>query len=504
MARPEVKHGGRIIKAVFLNNLGKKVGEDDVKSKQIQDPFSGISAYGQTIMLPPLNMDQLVSLAEAHPIHAASIEQKVNDIVASGLQLSPKSDKETDETEQTAIEDWFGSLFEDYTALEVLQAIWNDYETVGWGAMEIARDVTGIVRKCYHVPGHTLRAHRENILFAQMRHGKVVWFKKWNTEGIYYLNSGRRAAEETEVAMASRANEILIFKKPSRRSTWYGIPVYVSGIGHIAMAIAARDFNVKFFDNYREPRHLIVISGLEQDVDEAASDIEAIWQEQLRDSPHKNVVLPISGDATVVIEKLGLPINDMHFSRLMEQMDSEVLVAHRMPPDRLGISMRGFLGGSVAKVVNAIYKDGVVSKGQNILEDRLQRFIDIEFPKSQGKDHTKTTLKYLVDFEDLDITDEGEDTGIAINLAQSNIITLNQARARLGEDRHEAFGEMTLAEYLSKMMPPELAMAAMTGAAGKLGLTQKDMNVEVMRRLERLDEYIEELLTQEPAVARTK
>ncbi len=115
----------RIIKAVTIDSqTGKAI--TTFPSKQVLDPFSTVSQYGQQLRMPPLNMDQLVALAEANPMHAACLEQKVSDIVAEGLQLSPldaKVDKESEERE--FILKWWESLFEEYTSLEVLQAVWT-------------------------------------------------------------------------------------------------------------------------------------------------------------------------------------------------------------------------------------------------------------------------------------------------------------------------------------------------------------------------------------------
>lgn len=479
-----------ITKAFVIDSkTGVMVKSQIAPSKQIEDIFAKVSAYGQTLMTPPINLEQLVQLSEAHPMHGACLEQKIMDIVASGFDVSPKSEEEEVE-QKNKILDWWEGMFEEYTSLEVLQAMWGDYETLGWGALELARDVNGIIRHIYHIPGHTLRAHRNKELFVQRRQAKMTWFKRWGIEQTYYASSGRKALKDIDIS--KQANEILVFKKPCRRSTWYGIPVYISGIGHIALAVAARDFNVKFFENYREPRHLIVITGLDEDIEKTADDIELIWKTQLRDNPHRNVLLPISGDANVVIEKMGLPINDIQFSRLMEQTDSEILVAHRMPPDRLGIAKRGFLGGSVAKVVNEIYKDGVVNRGQRVLESRLQRFVEVEFKKEFGKE-----VQFKVDFKDLDVTDETMDVDIAINLAKFNLLTLNEARARIGKERHKVFEDMTLAEYLQNLgvgFSPAM-MASTTGTF--LTPTQKEVNEQVLKRLENIDILIEQLISEE-------
>lgn len=493
----EPRKGGHIVKIVALDSqTGLQVAQ--YPSQQITDPFTSSGLYGQSIQQPPFVMEQLVMLAESHPIHAASIEQKCSDIIASGVQFGPiesgadedKIDEDKMKSEKALLEEWWESLFEEFTPLETMIAMHTDFETVGWGALEVVRDIKGIVRRLYHVPGHTIRAHRGGRIFAQHRYGKFVYFKRWGTEDDTPILAANGHAAPKSTKIDKIANELLIFRKPSRRSSWYGIPTYVSGIGHITLGIAGRDFNVKFFENFREPRHLIIFTGLDEDVDQASADIEEVWKIQLRGEPHHNVFIPLTGDTKVQVIKMGTPMNEMHFARMMEITDGEILVSHRMPPDRLGIQKRGFLGGNVAQVTNAIYKDGVVSKGQAMVESRLQRFVDIEFQKSTEKE----AIHHEVTLEELDITDERMDADISIAYAKSGLFTLNELRIRLGEERHEPFGEMTLPEYLVSLGAPAQMVASAGVLSDGLDRDRSLLNSEVSRRLEDIDGLLEELL----------
>jgi len=486
------------VKSLIVNDV---TGEAEYAnpSMQITDPFASVSAYGNLLMMPPYNFQQLVDLADAQPMHASAIEQKTVDIVADGLQFIPvDGEEETDDEERTEMMKWWESLFEEFSSVEVLQSMISDYITTGWGALEVARDINGIVKNVYYIPAHTLRAHKSSVLYAQMRSAKMVYFKRYGIEGNYYLKSGYKAPDKTNTKLL--ANELFVFRRPDRHSYWYGIPQYISGIGYITMAISARDFNIKFFDNYREPRHLIIISGLEGDVDETADEIANIWKTQLQGNPHSNVLLPISGEAKVTIEKMGMPINDLHFSRLMEQVDGEILVAHRMPPDRLGIQVRGFLGGSTARLVNQIYKDGVVSRGQKVVEARLKRFVQDEFNRYRGTDIT-TELKYKPDLEELDISDAEMDISMTVNLIKSDAITINEGRYRLAYSRLEEFDEMTWSEYIASvgggggMLGDQLSQAV-----DNMSPNQKEINNKVLQKLDDLDAMVEEVLTSEHSV----
>lgn len=444
---------GRTRFAKFAIIKSSTDGTVDVSASRqlIEDPFEGISSYGQAIKKPPYSLEQLILLAEQNPVHSACLDQRIADLVAEGVQFQPADDDESkdgDDEVEAALFDWWESLFPDMTSLEATQAVADDYVTVAWGAFEIGRNKEGVVERLYHLPGHTLRAHQEGNRYVQIRGGKQVWFRKWGYEhpnGLVLLTNGRWVEPGDVNDPLKVANEVLVFKRPSRRSTWYGIPSYVSAIGDIALSNAARDYNVLFFLNAREVRHLIVVTGLDEEVDTVSEEIEEGLRTMGKE-PHRNMVLSLSGSAQVSLHQLAERMTDMSWEKLMDRTTANTLTAHRMPPDRVGITTRGLLGGSSVLLANRIYKDGVISRDQAVFEDRLTRFITKEaLPIVPGAG------EYRVELEDLDIADENIETTIVDRIVRANIVTLNEARRRLGMNPHEPFGEMTFNAYIASL-----------------------------------------------------
>ena len=437
---------GEFAKAFILDTSSGRV-VSDYPSKQLKDPFTGVAGYGESIRQPPYDLDQLASLAEVHPTHAASIEQKAGDVIGSGFELSVSEDRQPNQVndeERRRILRWWNLLFDEYTSTEVLLAMCEDYMITGWCMCEVARDTDGRVRRLFYVPAQTVRATVDEYKFVQMREGKTVWFKIWGLgpEIEILKESGERAPEGTD--REQLANELLVFRKPSRNSHWYNVPMYIASLGFITLSIAAREFNLRFFENFREPRHLIIVSGMQQDVDMALRQIRDTWQQTLRDNPHSNAVLPVYGGATIAIERLHTDTNDMHFIQLIEMSDTEILLSHRMPPDRLGVVKRGFLGGDVSLNMTQNYKSGVVSKSQLIFTSRLQKFIEKEL--AEGR-----MLDFRVDFEELDVTDIQMDVAMALDQMNADLITINEARQWLNREALEKYREkgedLTLSEY---------------------------------------------------------
>jgi PBSX family phage portal protein len=483
---------------VMLDEKGMPV--NPFPSQQLlEDPFAGQAGYGGTgnIRQPPYSLEQMVMLAEQEPVHAAALEQKTVDIIADGIHLEPRDDDTDAPAEQEAdIMGWLDDLCEQMTVVELLNAVWLDFETVGWAFIEIARDVKGVVQRVYHIPAHTVRPHSDGKRYVQIRQGRQVWFKRWGVglEEVPILASNGNPAPES-TSFEKLANEVLVFVKPSRRSTWFGIPTYVAGMGYITLSLAARDYNIKFFSNAREPRYMIVVSGLDEDeVEGYLDDLEESLSTQHVD-PHRNLILPATGNTQVKLERLTMVQNDMHFTKLLESTDKNILVAHRMPPDRLGTVMRGTLGGNVSQAVNKIYKSAVVRPGQTIAADRLDRFVSTEYARYKGMNDPAGVM-WEVSLEDLDLSDEELEVDTTLNKVKTNLITLNEGRAELGWDENEAFAEMTLSEYLVNIgASGQVVQAAL---AATPDTSQSRTNAAILQQLEALDATVRDIMIDGP------
>lgn len=479
-----------IYKAVLLGPDPKDELEN--LSKQLpEDPFSGITGYGGAIRMPVYSFEQLVLLAEAHPVHGAALEQKTLDIVSGGPYLIPEDD-EASEEQRDEILGWLESLTDDQTLAEVLTIAELDHQTLGWGALEASRDPQDKVRKLFHVPGHTLRAHQDKLRVVQTRQGRFAWFKRWGVDPEGELKllvaTGRKAPEGTSLDKV--ANELLMFVQPSRRSAWYGVPNYVSALGHIALAVAARDYNIKFFQNSREPKMIYIVEGLDPAKMETMMDELQLTLRTQHKEPHRDLLLPLSGSGKLRLERVTAIQNDLHFTKLMEVTERDILIAHRVPPDRIGSVVRGVLGGNVAANINRIYKDAVVTPGQAVLLHRLNRFLKAEY--ARFADIEPEAVRWRLALRNLDLSDEMLDTNIVTSKVKHNLLTLNEGREALGLERREEFGDQTLSEYLFQFggaaMQASIDGLSAPAAGGARALAA------VVERMDELDAQIEELL----------
>lgn len=417
--------GGRVLRVMYLDEQGEAVGE--WHSKQLpENPFQG---QMQGLQEPPYRLEQLVFLAEQHPVHSAALEQKTADICGKGWEWSPlEDDQEPPPEAKQEIAAWFEGLSpDDVDMRELISAVWNDVETTGWGTIEAVRsgDANTEVKRLYHVPAHTVRAHRNGFALCQIRDQRKVWFKRWGATTV----SGGEVQVDAKTGSLTRVNdvasEILVIKKPSRRSSWYGIPGYISAIGWITLALAARDDNLFLFQNRREPRWAIVLTNLADDP-LLQEDLRRAFQVDLK-QPHRNILVPITGPGKIEFQKLSADIKqDGSFDILSSRADKAILVAHRVPAERLANSEVGPLGGNRTDAASRVYKEGVVTAGQEILDSRLNNFIRVEFELA-----TSSKPVFALKMDDLDIETDREELDLTVIAFHGDLITLGEARHRL-------------------------------------------------------------------------
>ena len=420
---------GQVLKVLFLDEGGEPVGE--WASQQLpEDSFAGHHVTG--VQNPPYSLEQLVYLAETHPVHSAALEQKTSDVIGKGWQWQGREGNEGSDDEREALSDWFDELApDDQDVREVLYSAWLDVETTGWGLTEVSRDPSGVVRKLYPVPSHTVRAHKDGFRLVQIRQEKKVWFRRW---GAPLGSDGEPVEVDAKTgstrAVRQPANELLVIKRPSRRSTWYGIPGYVSAIGWITLSLAARDDNLYMFSNKREPRWAIILSNLADTDGTLQPELERAFKVDMQ-QPHRNLMIPISGNGKIDFQRLSVDRMDGNFDKLSDRADRAIMVAHRVPGERLANSQVGPLGGNATFEASRIYKEGVVAPGQEVLQARLNRFIDVEYDRARRGEDNPEPVPFLLVMDDLDVASDREELNQASIAFHNDLITLREARARV-------------------------------------------------------------------------
>lgn len=495
---------GKVLKVLFLDEKGEAVGE--YASQQLpENPWAG--QMGGGLQEPPYRLEQLTYLAEMHPVHASALEQKMLDVCGRGWDWVPRDEGDNpDEKWKADVDEWFEQLSpDDMDMREVLQKVVLDVETNGWGLLEVLRDPQGIVRRLVPVPAHTVRAHRDGFRLAQVRDSRKVWFKRWGSPlsagGRPYLVDAKTGAISIMTPPKHLANDLFVIKKPSRRSDWYGIPTYVSSIGWITLSLAARDDNLFFFSNRREPRWAIILSNLADDPD-LEEDLRRTFQVDFR-QPYRNVLIPITGPGKIDFQKLTDNRIDGTFGELDSRAKEAILISHRVPAERLANTQVGALGGNIADQANRIYKESVVGPGQELMNFRFNRFFEIEYSTVSGDEvdpSKRVRLPWKFELQDLDLGTEREELDLAAIEFHANMSTLREARAAAGRDPLKVPAESEPVEA-EPQVDPDTGVPAIDPTTGEQIMNQPEDTREVDDEGMVESKYNDMLFSQLPGVS---
>lgn len=140
---------------------------------------------------------------------------------------------------------------------------------------------------------------------------------------------------------------------------------------------------------WRIPNYLIIISGQFEDdseIDPETGEEYSPFEEKMEDelasvknTPGSALVymLPSTGidDASINVEvvKLTDELTDASFESMRLSNRDEILEAHEVPPQRLGINPTGALGGNLSLEINKQYNNKVVQPAQAQLENLLNK-----------------------------------------------------------------------------------------------------------------------------------
>ncbi|CAM4358740.1 phage portal protein [Bacillus manliponensis] len=391
-------------------------------SKQMTvDPFSQF--YGDKgLMRPPYDMQKLLEIRESNPIHSACISAKVDDIAGVGFDFSPINEMEKSSPEQyKALTHFIKHCNPEMTSNELIRAVWEDYETLGWGIIEVVRNMKNEPAELYHIPGHTVRAHKDKIRFAQIVSNKERWFKKFGHPEDFRLIDGK----ETTADDSNKAGEVIVIRKFGSRSSYYGIPNYISSVGAIVGSQAVRDYNIDYFTGKTVPDALLFLEGVDEIDPSVENELKAFFSVETKGEHHKLAVIPVPHGAKARLEKISPDVKEASFRLYRQDNAMEICIAHRVPPYRIGWAMSGALGQTTAEEMNEMYKRSIIEPGQEILQHRLNTQLFREFI-SLGE------LQWEFKLNEIDIEDRESDMKYAADGYEKRILTKNESRKVVG------------------------------------------------------------------------
>lgn len=407
-------------------------GKSGTGSKKIEDDIiTGYNAF--EVVLPPYNLDYLAKLYELATPHKAAVDAKMSNIVGLGFDFIPnaatkmkmdgfdgdKSEKFQKKLSRYKLEliEHLDDMNEDDTFTETLQHVWKDYETTGNGYIEVGRQDNGEIGYIGHVPATSVRVRRTRDGYVQIIANKAVFFR----------NFGKDDADP--IGQDSNPNELIHIKKYAPSSTFYGVPDIVAAKTAVAGNDFSAKFNLDYFENKAVPRHVIILKGATINP-RLAKNILEFFETGLKGQNHRSLFIPLPGDTNE--KKVSLEINpveagiqDASFNNYRKANLSEILMAHRVPINKVGLPDGVSL--AVARDADKTFKEQVCGPEQKILEKKLNKIV---------KDIQGNQFLFTLKMNELTLTDEATQSQIDERRIKTGVETPNEQRTRRGLPTH--------------------------------------------------------------------
>lgn len=357
---------GETEETLKLYIFGNTPEEQAAGSKQLKEDddltWDGVS----NTIRPPYDPSLWAYLLEQNTRLRSCIHAFAKNTVGFGYEIVP-IDEVSESTPQEILDEikretlllqeFFKSPNDEMTTTTVLELRKIDEEGTGNGYLEVWRDGEGQPQGMAHVPAHTIRVRKGGLGFVQIRAGKKVFFKNFGdleiidseTGEVLSDESGQWLDEDKTIPFRQRANEIIHFKVYSPRSSYYGVPRYVSASPAISGNRLAAMRNVNFFDNDAVPRMLITVSGGELTA-QTMQNLKTFFRKEARGvfNAHRVAVLQaekkqisIQKESAVKIEVHPLTVgktDDASFQKYRDANDKEVREAFGISEIFLGSS----------------------------------------------------------------------------------------------------------------------------------------------------------------------
>jgi hypothetical protein len=334
--------------------VAKAVVEAKGGSRRLREKY-GVTLDGVICATRPFDFALYAYATTLNTYHARAVRAKAKDIVGRAWQIA--GDDGPAKERATA---FFTHAFGEQSLADGLGNVWTDYEALGNGYCEVVPIVRGDEpAELAHVPATEMWVRLDGLGFVQQKAGEYSHFKRWG------LAPERFDAElkANDPLLRGGVTAVKHFCRYSPWSLHYGIPPIMPAWGRLCLAVLESEYNLAFFSNSAIPDYAVVLKG---DWADTAEDlIREYFRRHLKGQHHKTLVLQTAENGEIQFEKLTSDnAKEGSFRLLRQDCRDEILQAHGVPPQKVGIVQTGTLGGNLASEQAEEYKVSIVEPGR--------------------------------------------------------------------------------------------------------------------------------------------
>lgn len=261
---------------------------EDSSSRQIalNDEFLSLaSAVGATVLLPtPYNVPRLFQIIEQSNMIAQCIDAYVTNTVLTGWEVEPAArNKLASEAERVELESFVDNANTEEDLKTVMEKVIIDRESVGFGFLEVIRNIADEVSLLRHCPAlftrlcvkdstevlvqynisrgrrvSTVQEYRRFRRYIQVVNGQQVWFKEFGDPRKMDYGNGAFQGDPAFRA-GFLATEIIHVRKPSNDP--YGTPSWINQLPNIIGSREAEEVNMRYFQDNTVPPMLLMVGN---------------------------------------------------------------------------------------------------------------------------------------------------------------------------------------------------------------------------------------------------
>jgi PBSX family phage portal protein len=290
--------------------------------------------------------------------------------------IAIEDEKEPDKTEVEQAKAFFNEPYPGKSFVTIRRALRVDMESIGYGFLEVLRNLAKEVVAVRHLEGQTMRlvrlGNQVQIPYTMNRDGKEIemkvnerprrfvqyfgsasgtytkqYFKEFGCPLELNRETGEWAKEDEKIPVEKQATEVLYFGVDRDFQSPYFVPRWINQLPSVLGSRKAEEQNLEFLDSGGMPPAIIFIQGGTM-VGDAANQLRTYLSNGNRKKGRAVVVELASnsgsldgaaGSVTAKVERFGAEkANDAMYANYDTSCEEHIRVGFRLPPLFIGKS----------------------------------------------------------------------------------------------------------------------------------------------------------------------